>query len=249
MAALFTGKNFIELTEIDSTNVAAMELLATDVPEGTVIWAHHQTAGKGQRGNTWQSEKGKNLLFSLIYYPDFIPLREVFCLSKAMCLGVRAALAHFLPKELIQVKWPNDVRINHKKVAGILIENHLSAGKLSASITGIGLNVNQEVFHDEVASTATSMMLQSNAAFDREEVLQHILEEIEQRYLRLTATGSKAMDQEYYQHLYGFHEWVPVKKEGKEMLAKIIAIESSGDVLMEIEGKQRTFGLKEISFS
>ncbi|MEM7514140.1 MAG: hypothetical protein AAF388_24665, partial [Bacteroidota bacterium] len=127
--------------------------------------------------------------------------------------------------------------------------NNLSAGKLSASITGIGLNVNQEVFHDEVASSATSMMLQSTAAFDREEVLHHILEEIEQRYLRLKANGSKAMDQEYYQHLYGFHEWVPVKKDGKEMLAKIIAIEPSGDVLMEIEGKQRTFGLKEISFS
>ncbi|MEM6763719.1 MAG: biotin--[acetyl-CoA-carboxylase] ligase [Bacteroidota bacterium] len=248
MATLFTGKNFIELAEIDSTNVAAIKLLDTDLPEGTVIWAHKQTAGKGQRGNSWFSEEGKNLTFSLIYYPTFLPLKDVFSLSKAACLGVRAAIQYFMPDALVQVKWPNDVRINHRKVAGILIENQLTAALLKSTVIGIGANVNQLLFPASVQATATSMKAHTGKNYDREEVLTEMLHQIESRYLRVRERGSQALDQEYYQHLYGFREWIHVSKEGKEMLAQVIAVEPSGDILMEIEGRQRTFGLKEISF-
>ncbi|HYH55846.1 MAG TPA: biotin--[acetyl-CoA-carboxylase] ligase, partial [Anseongella sp.] len=132
---------------MDSTNNFAKELVANSgpVPDGTVIMAEGQYGGRGQADNTWLSEPGKNLTFSLILNCEFLPPAEQFCLSMAVSLGVLGTVKRELGKEAL-IKWPNDIYFGAKKLGGILIENVLMGSLLRSSVTGIGLNVNQTHF-------------------------------------------------------------------------------------------------------
>ncbi|MBK6281348.1 MAG: biotin--[acetyl-CoA-carboxylase] ligase [Draconibacterium sp.] len=142
---MMTGKNTIFLTEVESTNNYANQLVLSKAAEhGTVVLAQYQKKGKGQQGNSWESEPGKNLLASIILFPDFLSAAKQFYLSKIASLSI----VDFLKTETsgITIKWPNDIYIDNKKVAGILIENAIKGHNLSSSIIGIGLNLNQELF-------------------------------------------------------------------------------------------------------
>lgn len=145
--------NVVRFDTLDSTN---SEALRVDYPEGTAVVAECQTEGRGQRGNVWDSEKSKNLTFSLVHYPN-IPLEDSFQISMAAALAVADSLRSFgiFPK----IKWPNDIYVGEEKIAGILIENSLTGSSvIRKSVIGIGLNVGQREFPSGIPNP-TSMAL------------------------------------------------------------------------------------------
>ncbi len=158
--SLFIGKNVISLETIDSTNDYAKQLLSTQKPtDGTLIIAKAQTKGRGQLGNIWQTESGKNLTVSYILYPNFLSPDKQFYLNMAVALGIRE-FCESICAEHVQIKWPNDILINGKKVCGVLIENALQGSKIQHSVIGIGININQSKFDAELPH-ATSILLEN----------------------------------------------------------------------------------------
>jgi len=251
---VFIGKVFIELQEVASTNAYALGLLGGNVlpPHGTVVFSSRQTAGRGQRGSTWLSESGKNIALSLILYPRMLAATQQFYLSMAIALGV----CRFLQQELSLlheplIKWPNDLYVQHQKVAGILIENTVSGSQLSASVAGIGLNVNQTAF--ENLPNATSLQLLAQRQFNLPETVQKLCTYVETAYFLLQPDKLADLKRQYVQNLYQFG--VPrhfVRTAGNTPLYGYIShVLDSGH--LEItdcqSGQPEYFDLKEIAWT
>ena len=140
----------IALDETDSTNRYISQLcneLQESVAKLTTVTAEFQTAGKGQRGNTWEAERGKNLLFSFVLYPTFLEARRQFILSQIVSLSIKEELDRW--SDEITIKWPNDIYWRDKKICGILIENDLSGHFIGRCISGVGININQKELSEE----------------------------------------------------------------------------------------------------
>jgi BirA family transcriptional regulator, biotin operon repressor / biotin---[acetyl-CoA-carboxylase] ligase len=157
---------------IDSTNNYAMHCIDDGLAQhGQVIWAAYQTHGKGQRGKKWENNPG-SLLMSLIVKPNVAPDKQ-FVLSMQVAITVAKYLKTLEPQWQVAIKWPNDIYLNDKKTCGILIENVFRGMNWAYSVIGIGLNVNQEKFPEDL-STATSMAINGGRQFDLLEVLTDI---------------------------------------------------------------------------
>ena len=162
---MFKNSIWFNLHETESTNSFLHEqLMSEKLPEGSVVTADYQTKGRGQRGSSWQSEAGENLLMSIVVYPDFLKASEAFVLSKCIALATCDLLADY--SNQVRIKWPNDILIEGKKVAGILIENILRGADIYATIAGIGINFNQQVFEVGLNS-ATSVFINSGVKADK----------------------------------------------------------------------------------
>ena len=171
------------LKETDSTNNHLRRLLDKEqLPEGSLVVTDFQTAGKGQVGNSWESEAGMNLMFSILLYPDFIPANRQFLISQIASLSVKETLDAYT--DFIQVKWPNDIYWKDRKICGMLIENDLSGQLLYCSIIGIGLNLNQSLFRSN-APNPISLTQITGKKYDREEVLNRFLRIFFQYYCLL----------------------------------------------------------------
>ena len=181
----------IALDETDSTNRYISQLcneLQESVAELTTVTAEFQSAGKGQRGNTWEADKGKNLLFSFVLYPTFLEARRQFTLSQIVSLSIKEELDRW--SDEITIKWPNDIYWRDKKICGILIENDLSGHFIGRSISGIGININQDEFHSD-APNPVSLKQITGQEHDRYEILSHILKRVQIYYNGLqTEDGS-----------------------------------------------------------
>ncbi|MFK7922357.1 MAG: biotin--[acetyl-CoA-carboxylase] ligase [Bacteroidia bacterium] len=248
LKTLFTGHQWIRLQTTASTNTYALELLSDKPLEGTLITAEFQESGRGQKGNAWAAPPETNLLFSLIYFPRFLPLSNMFSLSKAVSLGVQAAIQSFLPEANVQVKWPNDLLINQRKVAGILIENQLEGTRIKASVIGIGLNVNQQNFPPELEATATSMRRFAKASLNREDVLQRMLENIEGRYLQLKSGKQAQLDRDYYDNLYGYQEPIRLQDEDGDFEGMIVGVDPNGKLAVQRGQKLHYYDFKAVRF-
>lgn len=167
------------------------------VPEGTVIRTDFQTKGRGQIGNCWVSDRGENLLFSVILHPSHIPANNQFILSQCVALAVRDTVACFC--DAVTVKWPNDVYVGSNKIAGILIENLLVSKMIETSIVGIGLNVNQTMFVG--APNPTSLKIEIGQECNTDAVLEMFLEKFKQ-YYGAVSNDSDAIRIRYEQNLY-----------------------------------------------
>ncbi len=153
---LFVGQNLISKELVDSTNnVASILLNESALPEGSAIVAKQQSAGRGQQGTTWESEYGMNLLVSFIFYPNFLPPKNIFLINMTFSLALYD-FARKLMNEDVSVKWPNDLYFQNKKLAGLLVENSIRNNEFNYSIVGIGINVNQVNFSSNAAN-ATSL--------------------------------------------------------------------------------------------
>jgi len=164
--------SIIPFPVINSTNIYTTGLLSqSGISEWTVVMADSQTGGKGQRGKTWDSEFGKNILCSIAVFPEHLRIHEQFLLSAAASLALCKTLSSLGIEA--QIKWPNDIMVKGKKIAGILIENQLSEQNIDSSVIGVGLNVNQVDFNTGYPWPATSIKAQLRAKDDinREEVL------------------------------------------------------------------------------
>jgi BirA family biotin operon repressor/biotin-[acetyl-CoA-carboxylase] ligase len=245
---LFIGQNFIELPAVESTNTFAAELLKTGPAEGTVVLTREQTAGRGQQGNSWYSQPGKNLTFSLILYPRGVPARDIFFLNKLFSVALHATLQSFLPQQKVEIKWPNDLLINNKKVAGMLVENQLSGMRLHTSIAGIGLNVNQENFPEETYGTATSMAREAGRTFDLRELLEDLLHQIEVRILAMRSGRRDAIERDYLNHLYGYQQNVRFQIQGQEEERYLAGVDQHGRLALQNGRKLEYYNIKEVKF-
>lgn len=234
---------------LPSTNDFAHNLIQIGdfLPEGSIIHTNNQTKGKGQGKNQWVSSPNQNLTFSMIYYPKPLPLRYLFALNMISSLAVLEAAKHQNIKNL-SVKWPNDILYNDQKIAGILIRNTLSQKSLTASIIGIGLNVNQTIF-DKNLPRATSLALATNQQLDRQLIFQHIIDAFERRYTQLLAGDYINIKTEYLKNLYRFGltaKYYPT--QGEPFQGKIIDVLESGHLVITSNGQAYQFATGEISF-
>lgn len=250
METLFIGKNCIFLPEIDSTNSYAIDLLKNvNLPEGTVVHTAHQTRGKGQRGSAWMAEPGSNLTASVVLKPTFLDIKNRFFLYQVVALAVYDAMAEILDTGQfdIKIKWPNDILVNRKKVAGILIENNIQNNQINWCVAGIGMNVNQETF--EGLPNATSLKSISGRTYEPGEILKLICKHLEKHYLSMLNTKLSLILQTYLKHLFGLNEWLDfeIGSVPKTMLVK--GLGTTGLLLLEDrEGRTTEMDVKEVKW-
>jgi BirA family biotin operon repressor/biotin-[acetyl-CoA-carboxylase] ligase len=181
------GKHIHHFFKTDSTNRVSLELGHAGEPEGTVVLAEEQTAGRGRAGRAWLSERAAGIYVTLLLRPRLAPVQAPL-LTMMAGLSVHAA-AEAVTGLNVDLKWPNDLLISGKKAGGILTEMHAEPGQVRFVIVGIGLNVNQEKFPGELASTATSLRMESGRRHSRMELLVRLLREFESDYNRFLREG------------------------------------------------------------
>ncbi|MDR1672650.1 MAG: biotin--[acetyl-CoA-carboxylase] ligase [Bacteroidales bacterium] len=236
--------NIIRLQQTESTNRHLIQLSAgRHLPEETVVVADCQTEGRGQGSNAWESESGKNLTFSILLYPTFVKGAEQFGISKAVALAVCDFVAQYA--DSVTVKWPNDVYAGDRKITGILVENFMEGARVTKTIAGIGVNINQEQFVGD-APNPVSLYQITSRYFDLENCLHRILQRIADRYLQLRTTP-ETLHNDYIRRLYRFNEWKTYCADGERFEARIIGVNRYGMLeLRTADNSIRTFGFKEV---
>jgi BirA family biotin operon repressor/biotin-[acetyl-CoA-carboxylase] ligase len=244
---IFIGKVLLHFNDLTSTNTYAQELLSKTKPiDGTVIIADYQTAGRGQIGSVWQSTAGLNITLSIILYPKFVSANEQFVLSQAVALGVRSFIGQYCAKP-VYVKWPNDIYVENRKIAGILIQNTLSGKNIQSTIVGLGININQTVFNNSIANV-TSLKKEIQKDILIQEAIPLLLQAIEQCYMKLKNGQVHLVQQAYLEHLYQYQQWANYqKKDGTVIKARLIGISPQGQLCLQHQ-KVEYFDLKEIRF-
>ena len=223
----------IVLDETDSTNRYISQLCNNPqkaVAELTTVSAEFQTAGKGQRGNSWEAEKEKNLLFSFVLYPTFLEARCQFILSQIISLSIKEELDRW--SDEITIKWPNDIYWRDKKICGILIENDLSGHFIGRCISGVGINIKEH---------------------NRHEILAHILKRVQIYYNGLQTeernTYAAEISARYARALFrrrGFHLY---EDANGKFSARLLRVEQDGRFVLEDEnGKEREYLFKEVQY-
>jgi BirA family biotin operon repressor/biotin-[acetyl-CoA-carboxylase] ligase len=247
-SALFVGQNLLTLKEVNSTNDFLKDLLSKSkpLPEGTVIMAESQFAGRGQQENKWHSEPGKNLTFSVLLNPSFLNVVNQFDLTRAISLGVYDALQPILGNQL-KIKWPNDIYYAEKKLGGMLIENLVQGTQIKNSVIGIGLNVNQVDFPDG-AVNATSVKQILHADYDLRILLSEICSHIEAYYLNLKARKIDFVRKAYLNRLYWLNENKYFKTQNGVVNGIINNVRDNGLLVVKVNNEEVEYNLKEIEF-
>ena len=243
---LFLGKDIHYLPDCHSTNDVALQALRQkEATEGSIFITNHQTRGKGQRGNSWETKPGENLTFSLVLQPKFLDLSEQFVLNIAISNAIRRCFQDYVPGLL--VKWPNDLVIpGFGKIGGILIENLVGSSGWDYAVVGIGININQNQF---ASPQATSLSLVTGNTYPLEELFKLLIVHLEQAYIALKKGKNAVLTHEYLQHLYLIEEWTVFMVGEQELKGKIIGLTETGNLLLELPtGQQRSFGIKELTF-
>lgn len=239
----------IHLKEVSSTNDYVKDLVKTGlVQEGLTVWTDFQTAGRGQLGNKWHSTLGENLTFSLLLCPHSLDASQLFSISQIASIAVVNALKHFNIEA--SIKWPNDIYVGNKKIAGILIENSLSGHSIVNSIIGIGLNVNQKEFDSAIPNPISIFQL-TNQTFSREDILKKILSEFTPLYDKIMERKYSVIKNLYFDNLFhksGYHKYkIP---NGKIFEAEIKNIMQAGTLVLSLKEKKEEikFNFKEVEF-
>jgi BirA family transcriptional regulator, biotin operon repressor / biotin---[acetyl-CoA-carboxylase] ligase len=242
---LFFGKNLIFMPECHSTNDEMLLLCQKEsAPEGTLIITAQQTAGRGQRGNVWEAEPGKNLTFTILVKPALLPIHQQFYLNIFVSLGIRDYLTE-TARLKVQIKWPNDILSRDKKICGILIENQISGSALTNSAIGIGLNINQQQFD---VSSATSVLRETGEHAELSTALDALLNFLEARYLQLRSGKLSILKKDYLDNLYRLNEPFTFSDKSGVFVGMIKGIEESGRLIIEKGNTTETYDLKEIRY-
>lgn len=243
----------VRLDSVDSTSTYLARTLP-DAPAGTVVVTREQSAGRGQRGNSWEAAPGLNVTMSLMLRPEGLPAREQFVISQAVALAVVDTIDPLLPEgETASVKWPNDIYVGDRKIAGILIENVLEGAEVARSIVGLGLNVNQPRFLSD-APNPVSLLQLTGHTHDVETLTLRLAENI------LAATGralsssaeAEALAARYFSRLWRAEGWWPFHDHLRDldMTARILSVDPMGYITLidNADNCHRVYAFKEISF-
>lgn len=241
----------IEFEELESTNGYCGGLDLGSVEDFTTVWAHRQTAGRGQRGNRWESEGGKNLTFSVVLHPVFLPARRQYELTKALALGVSDWVMDEADSKRVEIKWPNDIYAEGKKICGILVENKIGE-RYETAVCGIGVNINQTEF-GEGAPNATSLQLLTGREYELRGLLERLLESLRKRYEELAGSGQpvvgSGIEREYMARLMNLGQECEYIHKGERIRATITGVSQWGHLqLVKEDGERIECGMKEILF-
>lgn len=236
----------IALDETISTNRYAKEMPEDESHKLTLVTAEFQTAGRGAGTNTWESERSQNLLFSLISYPKGLQANQMFALSEVTALAIRDALSSYTPG--FQIKWPNDIYHNDKKIVGMLIENDLRGKWVYRSIIGVGVDINQTRFLSD-APNPVSLAQILGKEVERDQVLNSITQQFNHYYGMMEREQFSELHNRYMQYLYHKGELHTYSDTTGTFLARIIDVEPSGHLVLECEnGERRRYDFKEVTF-
>lgn len=239
-------EKIIRLKEIDSTNRFLRELRDEQEDEMVVAVADFQTAGKGQGSHTWESEAGKNLLFSIKVHPRWVPVRQQFLLSMAGAIAIKEALETYV--DGITLKWPNDVYWNDKKISGTLIETSIDSKGIKTCIFGIGINVNQEAFHSDAPNPVSLRQILGHEV-DRDELLQKVIDGFIRYYELLRRADYMDVSGIYHLSLYrrkGFHRY---EDADGDFEGAFVEVEDDGHLILhDKQGVIRSYSFGEVKF-
>lgn len=239
-------EKIIRLKEIDSTNRFLRELKDEQEDEMVVAVADFQTAGKGQGSHTWESEAGKNLLFSIKVHPRWVPVRQQFLLSMAGAIAIKEALETYV--DGITLKWPNDVYWNDKKISGTLIETSIDSKGIKTCIFGIGINANQEAFHSDAPNPVSLRQILGHEV-DKDELLQKVIEGFRRYYELLRRADYMDVSGIYHLSLYrrkGFHRY---EDADGDFEGAFVEVEDDGHLILhDKQGVIRSYSFGEVKF-
>ena len=237
----------IHLTETESTNSYLTALCnKQNAEEFTCVYADFQISGRGQRGNSWESEAGKNLLFSFVVFPTFLEIRHQFLLSEVTALALYDTLSAYTAD--ISIKWPNDIYWKDRKLCGTLIENDITGAHINRSISGTGINLNQMFFTSD-APNPVSLQQITGKSYDREIILRQCMKQIISYYKLLHAGKAEEISAEYKEKLYRRNGFFPYKDTQGTFYARIDNVEPTGKlILTDEEQRRREYLFKEVKF-
>ncbi len=243
-------KNKIYVSSIDSTNREMFKLIKRNkLTEGTVLWTNDQHSGKGLDKAIWESDKGMNITASYLFCPEFLEPENQFDLNKAISLGVYDAIKSILQTNFyVWIKWPNDILVNEKKIAGILTENIIQGSEIKYSVAGVGINANQTKF-SKFPRTPTSLKLLTGNNYNISECVDILFYNLEKRYLMLKNGLKEQLNHDYLNNLYKYGEKANYHANDKTFMATICGVDKHGKLLLKNKnGKIIAFDFKEVRF-
>ncbi len=239
--------DIIRLKTVDSTNNYAKAIMDELYPKPFIVIADEQTKGRGQQGNSWHSEAGKNLLFSMGLFPTNLRADEQFMLNKLVSLAAYRFIYNYAGKQTA-IKWPNDILAGKNKIAGILIENFISAEKLNKSIVGIGININQTDFPKDLPR-AVSLKLLDKKTYHTADCLNEFIALFESLLPMLQKSSFAQLHKAYMDALYGLNKVLPYRYKNETIKAVIKGVDVYGRLILSREdNKEICCNFKEIEF-
>jgi BirA family biotin operon repressor/biotin-[acetyl-CoA-carboxylase] ligase len=233
------GRRIYYIPEVDSTNRAAVELARSGEAHGTLVIADFQTKGRGRFNRSWLSDRGRNLMFSLILRPD-IPFGAVLPVTLAFAVSIGQTLENFLETD-VGVKWPNDVIVDGRKICGILSEGASEGDRTRFIVVGIGINVNVErhEFPEEIRRIACSCSSVAGRRFDRKDVLVRVLASLESAYDEFVRDGFEAMAARFKAKLTILDRQVTYTSRGVGSRGTVVDVGSDGGLVVKTDKGKR----------
>jgi BirA family biotin operon repressor/biotin-[acetyl-CoA-carboxylase] ligase len=234
---------------VDSTNDTAKELIrCKSNVNGTVIQADHQLKGRGRKNNVWESNPKENLLFSIVITPQSIHPSRQFLINELVSVTLRDFLQTQIPDTTVKIKWPNDIYVDNKKIAGILIEHIIAGTSIAYSIVGIGVNVNQTDFHPSLPCP-TSLKNETGRHHDIKKMCVDYSHAFLNAFESLNTEKEPTLTETYIKQLFRLNEKHNYLIDGQKIKAAIIGIDACGCLLMKIEdGRVRAFELNRVAY-
>lgn len=234
-----------------STNKLLSEMIhdssenGNPVPPFFALHTDFQSEGRGMGSNSWFSDRGRNILVSFYFKPN-LPASRQFLFNQYFALNTLAFIQKFLPKALI--KWPNDIYVDGKKIAGILIEHTVSGDRLQHTIAGIGININQDHFPDDIPHP-TSLLLETGCEHDVNELLEAYWQTLYDHFPECDLSHEENLKKQYISNLYQFNEYHPYLIHDQRTEARITDLDEYGRlVLHDRNGERYVCGFKEVVF-
>ena len=238
----------IHISETNSTNSYLQTLCAKQqgVAAFTTVVADFQTSGRGQRGNSWESEPKKNLLFSFVLFPDFLEARRQFLISQIVSLAIKEELDSYADD--FSIKWPNDIVGDGRKLCGILTEMSAQMDYVNHIVIGIGINVHNESFPEEIAPVATSLYMETGEHFNRAALIEEVWEQFEHYYAIFMETEDlSGLVKEYDAHLVNRNQIVKVLDPKEPFEGKAMGITPRGELIVDTWESRRLVSAGEVS--
>lgn len=236
----------IELEETASTNSYLRQM--SEAEHGTVVATHRQTAGRGQRGNSWESEPGANLTFSVLVRTENIAPEKQMAISRATSLAIVQWLDRYLPHgKHATIKWPNDIYVDDSKICGILIEHTLTSGRIERTIIGVGININQRTFHSD-APNPVSLTQLTGDTYPLDEMLREVASEIISEVEAEDASGGGLTADAYKSRMWRGEGYHPYRDAAGEFSARIADVAADGTLILErADGRLSSYAFKEVT--
>ena len=242
----WVGQEIFYFPVLNSTNTKAKQLAEEGYPSGTLVVAEQQDAGRGRRGREWASPRGVGIFMTLMLKPDILP-NNASMLTLVAALAVAAAIRKCTGRPA-GIKWPNDIVMNGKKVCGILTEMSAQIDYVNHVVVGIGINVHNESFPEDIAQIATSLYLETGARYQRAELIEEIWEQFERYYAVFLQTQDlSGLVKEYEAHLVNMHQSVRVIDPKESFEGRAMGITPRGELMVDTWESRRLVSAGEVS--